>query len=34
MLMGAAERPGYSHPEGNHDDLASAFMMALYAARI
>ena len=33
MVLGAWEHPKYEHPEGSHDDLAWAFMMALYAGR-
>jgi hypothetical protein len=33
MVFGALEKPEYAHPEGQHDDLAWVFMMALYAAR-
>lgn len=33
MVVSSWDKPRYTHPEGAHDDLAWAFMMALYAAR-
>lgn len=33
LILGAADHPTYRHPEGRHDDLASAFLMALYVSR-
>ncbi|MDA4124031.1 MAG: hypothetical protein OK438_01080 [Thaumarchaeota archaeon] len=33
MVIGAWDKPRYAHPEGLHDDLAWAFMMALYVGR-
>jgi hypothetical protein len=33
LIVGPTERPTYQHPEGRHDDLAWAFLMALYTAR-
>ena len=33
IMIGAADRPQYAHPEGRHDDLAWAFLIALYVSR-
>lgn len=33
MVIGATDKPTYRHPSGRHDDLAWAFLMALYASR-
>lgn len=33
LIVGPTDRPTYAHPEGRHDDLAWAFLMALYTAR-
>jgi len=33
LIVGPTDRPTYQHPEGKHDDLAWAFLMALYTAR-
>jgi hypothetical protein len=33
LIVGPTDRPTYAHPDGRHDDLAWAFLMALYVAR-
>ena len=33
LVVGSTERVTYAHPEGKHDDLGWAFLMALYSSR-
>jgi hypothetical protein len=33
LIVSAQDKPTYAHPEAHHDDLAWAFLMALYASR-
>ena len=33
LVVTAQDKPSYAHPENRHDDLAWAFLMALYVSR-